>query len=116
MQRLERAKRDFEEGYYEDSVGRAYYALYHATKACLALKSSYPKTHRGLISEFGRLYIRTGEVEPKYGEILSTAKVLRERGEYDAFTVIEKNVAKQKLIDAEEFLKRIREITRGSPR
>lgn len=112
--RLTRAERDYEDGFYEDSIIRAYYAIYHATKACLVLKGSYPKTHEGVISEFGRLYITTGEIDAEYGKILSAAKMLREKGEYEAFTMIDRRVAKQKLDDARAFLSMVRRIIKVS--
>ena len=47
---LQAAKNLYEDELYEDSVSRAYYAMYHAAKAALALEGSSPKTHSGLIS------------------------------------------------------------------
>lgn len=114
--RLTRAERDYEEGFYEDSIIRAYYAIYHATKACLALKGSYPRTHKGVVSEFGQLYVTTGDVDAEYGKILSAAKMLREKGEYEAFTTIGRKVAKQKLNDAKAFLSMIEEVVKAGLR
>lgn len=43
-EKLEAAKRLFNEGFYDDTTSRAYYAMYHAAKACLALEGLSPKT------------------------------------------------------------------------
>ena len=58
------AKRLLQEDFFEDAVSRAYYAMYHAARACLVLEGSAPKTHAGLISEFGRLFVLPGRVVP----------------------------------------------------
>lgn len=116
-ERLERARSDFDEGFYESSLIRSYYCMYHAAKACLELKNSCPKTHEGLISEFGRLFIKTGMVDKKYGKMLSSAKRMREESEYEPLITIEKEAAEGKLIEAGDFLetveKLIKKLLRG---
>ena len=39
---------------------RSYYAIFHAMRAVLALDGIDMKRHSGVMSEFRRLYIKTG--------------------------------------------------------
>jgi len=52
-EKLKAAKVLFERKFYSDAVSRAYYAMFYAARALLSEKNIYPKTHRGVISQFG---------------------------------------------------------------
>ena len=43
------------------------------------------KTHSGLITEFGREYVLTGKIDPKYSKVLSQMRSIRENCDYDVF-------------------------------
>lgn len=110
--KLEVAKRLFRDGFYEDAVSRAYYAMYHSTKACLALEGSSPKTHEGVISEFGRLFVLTGKVDVALGKALSAAKEDREDSDYEVYAEISEREVEKVLNEAEVFLRKAGEIVR----
>lgn len=59
-------------------ANRAYYALYHAVMAMMVNDGFLPKTHSGLITEFGREYVITGKIDPKYSKVLSQMRPIRE--------------------------------------
>lgn len=40
-------------GYYNDAVSRAYYAMFYASRALLAVRNLHPKGHKGLVLQFG---------------------------------------------------------------
>lgn len=44
----------------EDAVSRAYYSMFHATRAILFARSLRAKTHKGVITLFGEHIIRKG--------------------------------------------------------
>ena len=48
---------------YEGAVSRGYYAIFHAARAALHKLDSAPATHHGVVSEFGRLLVKTGKIE-----------------------------------------------------
>jgi len=54
--RLATARLLLDEEHHADAVSRAYYAMFHAAKALLAIEGSHPKTHSGVASELGALY------------------------------------------------------------
>ena len=60
-EKLEVAKSLFENEFYPDAVSRAYYAMFYAARALLSKKNIYPKTHRGVISQFGLLFVKAGK-------------------------------------------------------
>ena len=65
-ERFERAKEDLESahntydsGEFRTANNRAYYAVFHALRAVLALDQYDSKKHSGIISEFRKRYVKT---------------------------------------------------------
>lgn len=112
--KLEAAKRLFSDGFFEDAVSRAYYSMYHAAKACLILEDSSPRTHAGVISEFGRLFVVTGKVESSLGKALSAAKEDLEDSDYEVYSKINSKEVKKVLKEAEDFINVAEEISERS--
>jgi len=81
-QRLDAARLLCTEGHYEDSINRAYYAMYLASLALLHRKGVETKTHAGLISAIGLEYVKTGELAPEHGRALNLVEELREEVDY----------------------------------
>lgn len=73
------------------SANRAYYALYHAILSLMIHDGHAPKTHSGLITEFGKEYILTGVFDKSHSKLLSQMKTIREKCDYDAFYQAEKD-------------------------
>ena len=102
--RLRVSEKLLQEGEYEDSVSRAYYAMYHAAKAALATVSVFPRTHEGLVSEFGKRFVLTGTFPKELGRALADAKAARETYEYSITAIVEKTEAESILGDARKFV------------
>jgi len=102
--KLEVARRLFSDGFFEDAVSRAYYSMYHAAKACLILEGSSLRTHTGVISEFGRLFVGTGKVDSSLGKALSAAKEDREDSDYEVYSEINSEEVQKVLKEAEDFI------------
>ncbi|WP_214083851.1 HEPN domain-containing protein [Methanoculleus sp.] len=81
-QRLDAARTLCTEGHYEDSINRAYYAMYLAALALLHRKGVEIRTHAGLISAIGSEYVKTGELAPEHGRALNLIEELREEVDY----------------------------------
>jgi len=56
--------------------------MLHTARAALAARGSSPRTHEGVLREFGRLFIITGELPEELGKDLSVVRSLRERCDY----------------------------------
>jgi len=90
-------------------ANRAYYALYHAVMAMMVNDGFLPKTHSGLITEFGREYVITGKIDPKYSKVLSQMRSIRENCDYDVFYYTSKEEMEPVLITVRELIELINE-------
>jgi len=108
IKRLRVAEKLLREGEYEDAVSRAYYAMYHAAKAALSTVNVFPKTHQGVVSEFGRRFVLTGIFPKELGRNLADAKAARETYEYSVTAEIGKPEAETILSNAQTFVKAIK--------
>jgi len=112
--KLSTAKKLSELGEYEDTVSRAYYCIFHAAKAALALEASFPKTHEGTLKEFGLKLIKERKLPKELGTIFSDARSLRETADYAITPVIGLEDAKWSIEAAERFLKQVAEYLKKS--
>lgn len=88
--RLERAKQDLSDAEYcykgrryLNANNRAYYAIFHAIRAVLALERVDFKRHKDVLAHFNQYYIKT-EIFPKtISRKISEASKVREDSDYD---------------------------------
>lgn len=102
------AKKLFNSKDYEDSVSRAYYAVFHASQALLLTEGQKAETHKGVVTLFGLLFVKTGKFSKELGKYLSNLKDDRESGDYELFSFIDEETAKVALEEAEKFLKEVK--------
>jgi uncharacterized protein (UPF0332 family) len=105
QKKLEVAERLLKSGDYDDAVSRAYYAVFHATQALLLTEGQHAETHKGIVSLFGLLFVKTGKFDRNIGKYLANLKDDRESGDYEVFSYIDKETAETALHEAVEFLK-----------
>lgn len=91
-------------GFLEDAVSRAYYSAFHAALALLLTEGQRPTTHKGVVTLFGLLFIKTGKLERRFGKILTNLKDDRETGDYEIFSWLDKDTAQRAVEEAEQFL------------
>jgi len=103
-EKLEVAKRLLEEDFYADAVSRAYYAMFYAARALLAGRDVYPKTHRGVISQFGLIFVKTGQFEREIFDFFVRAQEDREEADYGVLAEIEAEEVKELIEGAEVFV------------
>lgn len=94
---------------YDDCVSRAYYCAFHATQALLLSEGLSANTHQGVLNLFGLHFVKTGRWDKKFAKILSNLKDDRENGDYDVYSVIDEEVARTAVKEAEEFLKAVKQ-------
>lgn len=105
---LSAAKSLGETGNYKSAANRAYYTVFHAMRAVLALNEIDMKRHSGIISEFRRLYIKTGIFQSELSQIISSLFEMRSDSDYDDFFVVSKNEVDEQIENAELFLTSVR--------
>jgi uncharacterized protein (UPF0332 family) len=92
---------------YESSVSRTYYAMFYAAQAILLTKKLTFSSHKGVISAFGKHFIKT-EIFPKeMGRELNRAFEKRQIGDYGYTFVVSDEEAVQMLCYGKEFVDKI---------
>ena len=105
------AKLCLEHSRLRSAINSAYYAMFHASQAILALKGIRPpKTHKGLRELLGRETIITGLLEKEFGRDLSEAFEMRQASTYDIYANFGEEAVTKIVNKAERFVKRIKEI------
>lgn len=95
--RLEQAKENleeatvlFENNKYKGASNRAYYSIFHAVKAVLALEQTDFKKHSSVIAYFNKEYISKDIFPKELGKRVSEARFYREKSDYVDFYIITK--------------------------
>ena len=92
---------------YKGAANRSYYAAFHAMRAVLALDGIDMKHHSGIMSEFRRLYIKSGILDKSLSPIITVLFDIRQESDYDDFFVISRSEALEQIANAEVFLNEI---------
>ena len=80
---------------YKTANNRAYYSVFHAMRAVLALDEVDFKKHSGVIAYFREHYVKTGIFDRKYSDIISGTSLIRNKSDYDDFYIASKNQAQE---------------------
>ena len=94
---------------YRGAMNRCYYAYYYLAKGFLITKEIIAKTHKGLSSEFNRVFIKTQEIPLMYGEYLAYLFKERQAADYEPEEEIGKEEVDKALQMVEEFINFVKE-------
>ncbi len=97
-----------DQGFFKDSIGRSYYAMFASTRAILALDGKDFSKHSGVISYFQKEYIKTQKFDVKFSKYLTTAFQDRNRADYEDYYMVSKDEAIEQYEKAEEFLEAVK--------
>jgi len=113
LSRAERALRSakllLEHGELEGAASRAYYAMFHATRAILFSKGLKAKTHKGTVSLFGEHIVKKGILGEEYADALRKAFDLRQKSEYEIYAELDGKLVKETVNDAEKLITKVKE-------
>lgn len=84
---LASAKRDMEAEDYAPANNRAYYAIFHAMRAVLALDGEDFKKHSAVIARFTLNYLKPEILPREYSKLISNASLIRNRSDYEDFYI-----------------------------
>ena len=104
---LKSAKVLLEEGDYDSSVSRTYYAMFYSAQATLLTKSLSFSSHKGVISAFGEYFVKTGTFSKEMGRELNRAFEKRQIGDYEYTFVMSKREAEEILKSGQKFVEKI---------
>lgn len=100
------------EGLFADAISRAYYCVFHAAKAVLFTKGITERSHKGVVSQFGEYFVKTGLLEKEFGRILRREKEDRELSDYEVMTIFDESQVETRIEEAESFLKMAKRYTK----
>lgn len=101
---LEAARMNYASGQYRTSNNRAYYAIFRAISACLALKFKAYKQHAQVIGNFNKDFVHTGIFHKEISKKISRAQEIRHASDYDDFYIVSAEDAEEQLRTAEEVV------------
>lgn len=105
-ERLEAGRAALAAGFPSTAAGAAYYAMLYAARAALSEEERNAKTHRGVWSLFGRLFVATGRFDAELVAAAQRAQELREAADYEARSV-SREEAETILAEADRFVSAI---------
>ncbi len=108
-EKLRSANTNLQNEQYDDSASRSYYAVYHSICAVLTTKGLEFSSHSQTLGAFNKDFIKTGIFNKKYSKWIQSLFVLRESGDYDIRSDIDKSKAEKALTMASEILNVIKE-------
>ncbi|MFR4000442.1 MAG: HEPN domain-containing protein [Christensenellales bacterium] len=91
-------------GEYKSGNNRAYYAMFHAARALLALERVDYKKHSAVISHFQREYVHTGRFSREYSDMLMNASAIRNSSDYDDFYLASRDETAEQIENARRFV------------
>lgn len=101
---LRSARRLADGGDHDFAASRAYYAMFYAAEALLLHRGLAFSRHTGVISELNRLFVRTGEIDPRHLQALSEGLNERLVGDYGFQIPFPAATAERMIHQAEAFI------------
>lgn len=101
---LNTAKMNFENKQFRASNNRAYYAIFKAISACLALEFKAYKHHSQVLGNFNKDFVHTGIFPKEISRKISRAQEVRHASDYDDFYVVSVEDAREQLETANEVV------------
>jgi hypothetical protein len=101
---LQESEHPLSGGFFRGTVGRAYYAMFHAATAVLLNRGIERSSHGGIISAFGQFVAKPGLADPKFHRYLVEAFTSRNDCDYLAPFEAEEPQARTTLDRAREFV------------
>ena len=100
LEDLQSAQKLFTDGHFRAANNRAYYAIFHAIRAALALNRVDSSKHSGVIAEFRRLFIKEGLLPVEISQMIGSAFTIRNASDYDDMFIASKSETKEQIENA----------------
>ena len=89
---------------YNLAVTRSYYAVFYATKALIAKKGFFPKTHKGVIKKFSLEYVKNDDFDYDSFVILNKLEENRRESDYGILINFDEEETQEAFEGAEKFI------------
>jgi len=114
QQRLKAARVLLKEGFYNDAISKAYFAIHAISRAILILHDIRASTHEGVKTMLSKELIKEAKILPQdFTKKFSQLKVLREDVDYEDFITYTKEDAEEAIETAELFIQKTLKIING---
>jgi len=111
---LDAAKSLFDNGFYDFSVGRSYYAMFYTAEAVLLTKNLAFSKHSAVIAAFGKEFVKPAILPKKLREYMVSAFDMRQLGDYGAPGSVSEARAQSLIEETKEVIETIEGyLTRG---
>ena len=118
--RLQVAREDFtaaklllEANSYRGANNRAYYAIFHAVSAVLALEGIAFKKHKDTLAYFNKNYVAAELFPREMGRKIVKAEEIRHASDYDTFYIASKEDTIQQIETADKLIQLVAEYCRN---
>ena len=105
---LTAARSLLEAGLARVSLTRAYFAVFHAARACLYAAGFEPRTHSGVHHLFNLHFVKSARFEPGTSRLMARLRKYREEADYSRAFVIDADGACEELESAQVFVEQVR--------
>ena len=95
------------------AYSRLYYSAHHAAVALLRLIGNSSRSHKAIISEFGKRWVKQRSFPPRYGKVLKTLYTEREKADYGEYVPTSLRDLERHTAVVEAFIKRLLRRTCG---
>ena len=89
---------------YRGANNRAYYAIFHAVSAVLAMEGAAFKKHKDTLAYFNKNYVATEIFPRNLGRKIVKAEEIRHESDYDTFYIASKEVTVEQIQTAEQLI------------
>jgi len=101
LQAAANLKRD---GFIDFAVSPAYYAMFYTAEALLLDQGLSFSSHAAVISAFGKLFVKTGRLDPRFHRYLLSAQDTRNVGDYGIDPGVALVQVEEMMLQAESLL------------
>lgn len=93
----------FDDGFYDFSASRSYYAMFYSIEAVFLHQDRAFSKHKTVISAFGKEFIKTGIFPTEFHRYILDAFDLRNLGDYGTMHSVNKTQAQELIQHAKEI-------------
>jgi len=88
----------------DSAASRLYYTMFFVAEALLQALGLSFSSHRAIISAYGQHFAKTGELDPKFHQVLITAFNQRQIGDYQVQSRLEREEVEALLAQVTDFV------------
>lgn len=90
------------------ALTRAYFAVFHALRACLYDDGHEPRSHAGVLHLFNLHFVKVGRYPPETSRLTARLQKFREEADYTASFVVDVAGATEEIAAARGLVERVR--------